>query len=391
MKKIFAALFLSCLVSFSAVNAEENSNAIKDIPADFWAKQQVETVLSDNIMQVDSEGNFNPDKPITRIEFVSALLKILSNDNLDVNIKNNFSDINDKQEFFNDVLRSEQLGLIYGYPDGTFQPQKTMLKSETTSIISHITKDKYIDCAILDKYSDKNDIPSWAKIPYAKSINYGIYINYPDENKLEPNRNITRAETAVLLTRLKDKLSLVKPQYIPPKEELLSVEHINMVKNPQENKVNITNQRQIILQGNAFPISFESAFESKTAKEGDVVYFIFNEAIKTDEGSTLIPQGSKLTAEVTMVEQPRIYNHCAKVFLEYKQITLPDGTNYNISAKTFNKDCELKESNWLTGVKYASIVGTFTKGLNYKSKKGETINIILTDDLPLTNPERIEK
>ena len=391
MKKIFAALFLSCLVSFSAVNAEENSNAIKDIPADFWAKQQVETVLSDNIMQVDSEGNFNPDKPITRIEFVSALLKILSNDNLDVNIKNNFSDINDKQEFFNDVLRSEQLGLIYGYPDGTFQPQKTMLKSETTSIISHITKDKYIDCAILDKYSDKNDIPSWAKIPYAKSINYGIYINYPDENKLEPNRNITRAETAVLLTRLKDKLSLVKPQYIPPKEELLSIEHINMVKNPQENKVNITNQRQIILQGNAFPISFESAFESKTAKEGDVVYFIFNEARKTDEGSTLIPQGSKLTAEVTMVEQPRIYNHCAKVFLEYKQITLPDGTNYNISAKTFNKDCELKESNWLTGVKYASIVGTFTKGLNYKSKKGETINIILTDDLPLTNPERIEK
>lgn len=391
MKKIFAALFLSCLVSFSAVNAEENSNAIKDIPADFWAKQQVEAVLSDNIMQVDSEGNFNPDKPITRIEFVSALLKILSNDNLDVNIKNNFSDINDKQEFFNDVLRSEQLGLIYGYPDGTFQPQKTMLKSETTSIISHITKDKYIDCAILDKYSDKNDIPSWAKIPYAKSINYGIYINHPDENKLEPNRNITRAETAVLLTRLKDKLSLVKPQYIPPKEELLSVEHINMVKNPQENKVNITNQRQIILQGNAFPISFESAFESKTAKEGDVVYFIFNEAIKTDEGSTLIPQGSKLTAEVTMVEQPRIYNHCAKVFLEYKQITLPDGTNYNISAKTFNKDCELKESNWLTGVKYASIVGTFTKGLNYKSKKGETINIILTDDLPLTNPERIEK
>ncbi len=391
MKKIFAALFLSCLVSFSAVNAEENSNAIKDIPADFWAKQQVETVLSDNIMQVDSEGNFNPDKPITRIEFVSALLKILSNDNLDVNIKNNFSDINDKQEFFNDVLRSEQLGLVYGYPDGTFQPQKTMLKSETTSVISHITKDKYIDCAILDKYSDKNDIPSWAKIPYAKSINYGIYINHPDENKLEPNRNITRAETAVLLTRLKDKLSLVKPQYIPPKEELLSVEHINMVKNPQENKVNITNQRQIILQGNAFPISFESAFESKTAKEGDVVYFIFNEAIKTDEGSTLIPQGSKLTAEVTMVEQPRIYNHCAKVFLEYKQITLPDGTNYNISAKTFNKDCELKESNWLTGVKYASIVGTFTKGLNYKSKKGETINIILTDDLPLTNPERIEK
>ncbi len=391
MKKILAALLISCLVSFSAVSAEENSNAIKDIPADFWAKQQVESVIQDGIMQTDAEGNFNPDKPVSRIEFVSALLKILSNDNLNVNIKNNFSDINDKQEFYNDVLRSEQLGLVYGYPDGTFQPQKTMLKSETTSVISHITKDKFIDCAILDKYSDKNDIPSWAKIPYAKSINYGIYINHPDENKLEPNRNITRAETAVLLTRLKDKLSLVKPQYIPQKEELLSVEHINMVKNPQENKVNITNQRKIILQGNAFPISFESAFESKTANEGDIVYFIFDQPIRTDEGSVLIPQGSKLTAEVTMIEQPRIYNHCAKVFLEYKQITFPDGTNYNISAKTFNKDSVLKESNWLSGLKYASIVGAFTKGLNYKSKKGETINILLSEDLSLVNPEKMEK
>ena len=391
MKKILTALLISCLVSFSSVSAEENSNAVKDIPADFWAKQQVEAVLSDNIMQVDSEGNFNPDKPVSRIEFVSALLKILSNDNLDVNIKNKFSDINDKQEFYNDVLRSEQLGLVYGYPDGTFQPQKTMLKSETTSVISHITKDKFIDCAILDKYSDNNDIPSWAKIPYAKSINYGIYINYPDENKLEPNRNITRAETAVLLTRLKDKLSLVKPQYIPQKEELLSVEHLNMVKKPQENKINITNQRKIILQGNAFPISFESAFQSKNANEGDVVYFIFNQAIKTDEGSVLIPQGSKLTSEVTMIEQPRKFNHCAKVFLEYKQITFPDGTNYDISAKTYNKDSALKESNWLTGLKYASIVGAFTKGLSYKSKKGEIVNILLSEDLSLVNPEKMEK
>lgn len=391
MKKILTALLISCLVSFSSVSAEENSNAVKDIPADFWAKQQVEAVLSDNIMQVDSEGNFNPDKPVSRIEFVSALLKVLSNDNLDVNIKNKFSDINDKQEFYNDVLRSEQLGLVYGYPDGTFQPQKTMLKSETTSVISHITKDKFIDCAILDKYSDNNDIPSWAKIPYAKSINYGIYINYPDENKLEPNRNITRAETAVLLTRLKDKLSLVKPQYIPQKEELLSVEHLNMVKKPQENKINITNQRKIILQGNAFPISFESAFQSKNANEGDVVYFIFNQAIKTDEGSVLIPQGSKLTSEVTMIEQPRKFNHCAKVFLEYKQITFPDGTNYDISAKTYNKDSALKESNWLTGLKYASIVGAFTKGLSYKSKKGEIVNILLSEDLSLVNPEKMEK
>ncbi len=391
MKKILAAFIFSCLLgfNFSPVFAEDEANAIKDVAPDFWAKEQIENVISSGIMQTDADGNFNPDKSITRVDFVTALLKILSNDNLDVKVKNKFSDINEKQAFYNDVLRSEQLGLVYGYPDGTFQPEKNMLRSETASVISHITKDKFIDCAILNSYTDKDELPSWSKIPYAKSINYGIFVNHPDEKKLEPNRDLSRAEAAVLFTKLKDKLSLVKPQYMPVPEEFLCVEHLNMVRKSPDHRVNMTSLRRVILQGNALPVAFESGIQSKTASEGDAVNFVFNKPVYTDEGSLLIPAGSKLAAEVTMIEHPRKFNHCAKVYLEYKQLTLPNGATYNIGAKTFNKDSALKESYWQTGLKLASFFGAFNNGLSYKSKAGEKVKIMLTEDLSLTNPERI--
>lgn len=390
MKKIFTSLFIMGLLGFAPAFAEGEQAAIKDIPADYWAKQAVESVVQENIMKPDENGNFNPEKGLTRIEFVQALLKILSNDNLDVNIKNSFTDINESDAYYADVLRSEQLGIVYGYPDNTFQPNNTMLRSETTSVISHITKDKYIDCSILSPYSDRNDVPEWARLPYAKSINYGIFINHPDENKLEPNRDITRAEAAVLLSKLKEKLAVVKPEYKAQAEVMLSVEHLNLVRRAPETKVQITNLRKIITQGNVIPVAYESKFESKTASEGDKVNFVFTQALYTDEGSLLLPQGTKLTSEVSIVEEPKGYNQGAKVFLNYKQLVLPDGTTYDVQAKTFTKDSSLKEGLWLSIPKALTVVGAFSTGLNYRAKEGEKVKVILLEDGFLNNPQKME-
>lgn len=370
---------------------EQTKVTIKDISSDYWAKMPIENVVSKGIMKLDEAGNFNPEKNLTRIEFVQALLKILSNDNLDVKISNIFTDVKESDAYYADVLRSEQLGLVYGYPDNTFLPNNTMLRSETTSIISHITKDKFVDCSILAPYTDKNEIPEWAKIPYAKSINYGIFVNHPDENKLEPNRNITRAETAVLLSRLNDKLSLVKPKFVIPSEKMLSVEHLNLVRRTPCSKIQITNWRKIILEGNVVPVKYESKFASKTASEGDKVNFVLPQGLYTDEGTMLLPAGTKLTSEVSIVEAPNSFNRRAKVYVNYKQFVLPNGTAYDVQAKTYTRDNALKETLWLAIPKALTGVGAVTPGLNYRAKEGEKIKVIMLDDAFLTNPERMQQ
>lgn len=364
---------------------------INDVAADYWAKLPIENVVSKEFMKLDENGNFNPENTLTRIEFVQALLKILSNDNIDVKISNMFTDVKDTDAYYADVLRSEQLGLVYGYPDNTFLPNNSMLRSEVTSIISHITKDKFIDCSVLEPYADKDEIPEWARIPYAKSINYGIFVNHPDENKLEPNRELTRAEAAVLLSRLNDKLSLVKPKFIVPSEKMLSVEHLNLVKRTPCTKIQITNLRKIILDGNVIPVKYESSFASKTASEGDEVNFVLPEGLYTDEGTILLPAGTKLTSEVAIIEAPKSLNRSAKVYLNYKQFVLPDGTAYDVQAKTYTRDNSVKETLWLVVPKALSGVGAVMPGLNYKAKAGEKVKVILLEDAFLTNPQRMEQ
>jgi hypothetical protein len=215
MKKFLAGLMAFCILglntmpAFAAVKNVE----IKDVTSDYWASKQILSVVNDKIMTVDEKGYFHPEQSVTRIEFVHALLKILSNDNLNVNIQNSFTDVTVETPGYADILRSEQLGLVFGYPDKTFRPNQVMRRCETTSVMSHITQDKYTDVSILKQFTDASAIPNWAMQPYAKTTHYGLYVNYPDAKVLSPEKDLTKAEAAVLLAILKEKLALVKDKF----------------------------------------------------------------------------------------------------------------------------------------------------------------------------------
>jgi len=428
MKKFLSAFLVCCLfgLNLTPAFAATKKSSIKDVGANHWAKQEIERVVADSIMATDENGDFLPEKDMTRVEFVHALLKVLSNDTLDVNIKNSFKDVKDTDYYYADILRSQQLGLVYGYPNKTFQPDRTMLRAETTSVISHITKDKYVDCSVLDPYTDKNTIPAWAKLSYAKSIHYGIFVNHPDANALEPNRNITRAEAAVLLSQLKDKLSVVKTEYIGPKEEVLAVEHLSVTEKAPCNTVLITNLRKVISKGNVLVVAFDSKFESKKHAAGDIVSFVLPDALYTDEGTFLLPAQSKVVAEIIKITPAKKFNKNARVSLIFRQIVLPDGTAINIAGRPFTKEYVLMEGPWMTagklilstltfgavgagaGIGFAFIpnpakfgvglaigipvgctvglvLGLLTPGLNYKAKAGEQVMVLLMNEASIKN------
>src|SRR5574344_588373 len=199
MKKILAGLMAFCMLALNTTHVFSTQKSINDVSSNYWATKEINQIVNAGIMDLDSNCNFYPEKSMTRSQFVHALLKVLSNDNLNVNIQNSFSDVKATDSDYADILRSQQLGLVYGYPDGTFRPTKALLRSETTSILSHITKESYTNPNNLSKFTDEKSIPAWAKDAYAKTVHYGLYVNYPDSRVLNPNKDLTRAEAAVLL------------------------------------------------------------------------------------------------------------------------------------------------------------------------------------------------
>lgn len=414
MKKFISGVMAFCLLALNAIPVLAVS--ISDVSANYWASKEINSVVTDNIMTL-SANRFNPEGNMTRVEFVNALLKVLSNDNLNVSISNKFSDVSKANPNYDNILRSQQLGLVYGYPDGTFQPNRTVLRSEAQSVISHITKDMNADKAILNQFKDASAIPAWATNVYAKTINYGIYVNYPDSRELRPNDNLSRAEAAVLLARLKEKLDLVKAQYIGD----TTVEHLNVKRNAPNNEVRVNNVQSVIAEGNVLVVSFEDKFKSEEHNVGDVVTFFAEENICTEEGTLVIPAGTKFVATICDIKSERWFNKNARVYPQLTKIILPDGRQMAFNAKPFSKDYSLKEGPWMTagkllaysasgaaigtgagvglafipdphkigtgiaigapvGAAVGLITGLVTPGLKYHAKAGEDVYVILLDD-----------
>lgn len=414
MKKFVSGVMALCLLAFNAIPVLAAS--IADVSQNYWASKEINIVVDNNIMTL-SGNRFNPEGNMTRVEFVNALLKVLSDENLNVTISNKFKDVQSSNPNYDNILRSQQLGLVYGYPDGTFKPNNSVLRSEAQSVISHITKDMDADTSVLNQFKDAAAIPAWAKKVYAKTINYGIYVNYPDSRELRPNDNLSRAEAAVLLARLIEKLDLVKQEYIGTTR----IEHLDVTRKAPNNEVAINNIQSTINQGNVLVVAFEDKFKSEEHKAGDIVTFVADKDICTEEGTLIIPAGTKFVAKINEIQPPKKFNKNARVYPQLTKIILPSGKELAFNAKPFSKDYSLKEGPWMTtgklllctaagaavgtgaGVGFAFIpspanigtgvaigtpvgaavglvTGLVTPGLEYHAKAGENIYVILLDD-----------
>ncbi len=410
MKKFLAGMMAFMLMSMPAM-------AIVDVNKDYWAAKEIKKVVDDNIMALDADGKFVPEGKMSRIEFVNALLVVLANANADVTTGNVFVDVNQSTPYYSNILRSEQLGLVYGYPDKTFKPNRKMTRAETQSVVSHITIDNTADTSLLNQFTDAAKIPGWAKIPYAESIEHDIYVNHPNANELRPNDILTRAEAAVLLARLKDKIALVKKQYYGAE----NIEHLDVKRNAPCNQVKIAGAKKIIMSGNVLQIEYEEAFKSKEHNAGDIVLFEFDENLYTVEGTLIIPCGSIVEASVLEICPPKMFNKNARVYMQMNKITLPDGKVVAINAKPFYKDYALKEGWWMnagkvllytlaggvvgggagvgiafipdpvkvgTGIGIGApvgagiglVTGLVTPGLDYNAREDEQIYVILLED-----------
>ncbi len=89
------------------------------------------------IMKGDTEGNFNPDKSITRAEFVTTVLRMMNAD-LTEPTEQIFYDIDESNIFYKEIFSGYKLGLVVGYNDGTFRPDNPVSTSEAIAMVLRV-------------------------------------------------------------------------------------------------------------------------------------------------------------------------------------------------------------------------------------------------------------
>ncbi len=434
IRKNLTAMFLGLMLLFTGFSSAMAKD-YTDIPDDYWAAEEIEDVVSKKIIPVYGDNTYRPLDRVTRVDWTGWLLKALGLSTAPITSEPAYSDVTTATFGYPDIARSDQFGLIYGYTDGEFKPQRYITKVETASIMSHITKDTEIDTEVLKQFSDSKQIPNWGAIPFSKAIKYGLYVNYPLETELNPNRELNRAEAAVLLARLMKALGLVEDKYIgdaigdednqqeEAKEYVLSVEHLDNYGKTAVDRVQITNLRRIILAKNVFKVSFVEPFNSTKHQIGDVIPFYFKKDIVTKEGTLIIPANTKLYATIAELKDKQWINKNTEVYLHFDKMVFPNGNEYPFIARVLNNDeGVLTENRWLKPLEYTVagaavggaaiglpvgaandrsgdglaigipsgagaglIAGFLTPGVNYKAKANEDVLVELKVDCSLYN------
>ncbi len=82
------------------------------------------------------DGTFRPEANIKRAEFVKILLEATDFDgSVDSNVSLPFSDVDESQWYAPYVKEAYRLGVVNGYPDGTFRPNANINIAEAYKIV----------------------------------------------------------------------------------------------------------------------------------------------------------------------------------------------------------------------------------------------------------------
>jgi hypothetical protein len=144
------------------------------------------------------DGLFHPEAAITRGEVATAFFRLLTDEARETawSTVNTYVDVSPDLWCNNAISTLSHLGVLEGYPDGTFRPNAAITRAEFAAMALRFY---IVTFSGDDRFSDMDG--HWAREAVNGAAAYGILEGYPD-GTFRPDENITRAETATILNRV---------------------------------------------------------------------------------------------------------------------------------------------------------------------------------------------
>ena len=127
-----ATIFFRMLTDEARTEGWSQTNNFSDVAAKDWYSNAVSTLSNMGIIAGYEDGTFRPNAPITRAEYAKIAVSFFKETVKDY--QGTFSDVAEGQWYTQYVETAAAIGLISGYPDGTFAPNKTITRAEACTI-----------------------------------------------------------------------------------------------------------------------------------------------------------------------------------------------------------------------------------------------------------------
>ena len=201
-------LVLQMLPLNIAAEGVQKNEIFKDVTS---YEKEIKQLVELGIINGYPDGTFKPYNSITRAQGVAMIIR-----EMNLNTSNrpnpNFKDIDSKYQFYDEIAAAVDEGIIDGFTDGTFGPNKEMTRSQMAKILVGAYQLKLKE----SESKSFKDVPAtyWAHDYINILASNGITVGYED-GTFNPAGNLSRLHFSLFLSR-----------------------YINEVKNESEDEVN---------------------------------------------------------------------------------------------------------------------------------------------------------
>ncbi|GET36046.1 S-layer homology domain-containing protein [Microseira wollei] len=294
-----------------------------DVSSNYWAKDFISALAARDIIAGFPDGKFRPNAPVTRAQFATMVGKAFNTNSIREPI--NFVDVPSNYWAADAINEAYTTGFLSGYPGRVFRPNQRIPREQVlVSLASGLNYSGSLPPAsVLEYYRDRRAIPNYAGEKIAAATEQGIVVNYPDVDRLKPNKIATRAEVAAFiyqaLVNSSQAQAIVSPYIVArnnssppavPKQPTL----VGTVRIPSGTRLPVkydAAERILVAPNEPAPVPLTVTIARNVVSEGGVL---------------LIPAGSQVIGELVTIEDQKSAQFVAK------QLILTNGQLVQIRA-----------------------------------------------------------
>ncbi len=167
-----------------------------------WSKVNIIKLISRGVIQGYPDGTIKPDNSITRAEAITALMKSMGYSPTS-NPEFGFADNNEIPLWVKGFLKTAlDHKVVSGYEDNTFRASRNVTRQEVVVMLMKTFEFAPSESSELS-FVDEEKIAAWSKKYVSKACEMGIVKGYSD-NTFKPDKNVTRAELFTMISNCID-------------------------------------------------------------------------------------------------------------------------------------------------------------------------------------------
>lgn len=282
------------------------SSGYLDIPDNHWAYTEIKELQILGVMRGYPDGKFRPDNTITREEFATAAIKALKLDDYVVVEPLKFDDFVDIDWAWDYVQNAYYFGLLTpprmdkdGYY--LFRPEDSITRGHAFVIAVNALKtmpitEKKAKAILQYAYDDYYNVPKHFIMSFAKAQLLDMVVTDPRKHlrKLDYDKPITRAETAVLLYNMLEEAKINPNEKIKKAMEQKKVAQGHIITDAYMEDDVIA----VIPKGTVLPLVVTGSYKSKKAFAGEKYTALVPKNFIHENKYLLLPSGTKFYGHI---------------------------------------------------------------------------------------------